>query len=193
MAELDPNRATRATLAPFDAKGPARPDDTDSMNHSWWPRFLAASLAATSPQRHGRGTRRRRLIALVGTGVLAPGIFVVHGLREGEGGVVAVATAAALIVVLVLARVGRLMVDVRVLRAAEARIRASETALKEAQQLAQLGSWSWDFTSGEVTWSQELYRIFGLPPEEQNASFDMFQRLLHTDDRQRVLELLERA
>jgi diguanylate cyclase (GGDEF)-like protein/PAS domain S-box-containing protein len=163
------------------------------MNHSWWPRFLAASLAATSPQRHGRGTRRRRLIALVGTGVLAPGIFVVHGLREGEGDVVAVATAAALIVVLVLARVGRLMVDVRVLRAAEARIRASETALKEAQQLAQLGSWSWDFTSGEVTWSQELYRIFGLPPEEQNASIDMFQRLLHTDDRQRVLGLLERA
>jgi diguanylate cyclase (GGDEF)-like protein/PAS domain S-box-containing protein len=94
--------------------------------------------------------------------------------------------------VLVLARVGRLMVDMRVLRAAEARITASETALKEAQKLAQLGSWSWDLTSGEVTWSQELYRIFGLP-EEQNASFDMFQRLLHPDDRQQVLELVERA
>ena len=44
-----------------------------------------------------------------------------------------------------------------------------------------------------MTWSQELYRIFGLRPEEQNASFDMFQRLLHPDDRQRALELLERA
>ena len=72
-----------------------------------------------------------------------------------------IAVAAALIVVLVLASVGRLMVDVRVHRAAEARVRASETALKEAQQLAQLGSWSWDLTSGEVTWSQELYRILG--------------------------------
>ena len=44
-----------------------------------------------------------------------------------------------------------------------------------------------------MTWSQELYRILGLAPEEQNASFDIFQRLLHPDDRQRVLELVERA
>jgi diguanylate cyclase (GGDEF)-like protein/PAS domain S-box-containing protein len=125
--------------------------------------------------------------------LLAPGLLLAHGLREGEGDVVAIAVAAALTVVLVLARAGRLMVDVRALRAAEARIRASETALKEAQELAQLGSWSWDLMSDEVTWSQELYRIFGLPPEEQNANFDMFQRLLHPDDRQRVLELVERA
>jgi diguanylate cyclase (GGDEF)-like protein/PAS domain S-box-containing protein len=161
------------------------------MDRSSWRRFLAGSLATTPPT-HGRDTRRGRRAALVATGVLAPGLLLVHGLREGEGDVVAIAVAAALIVVLVLARVGRLMVDVRALQAAEARIRASETALKEVQQLAQLGSWSWDLTSDEVTWSQELYRIFGLP-EEQNASFDMFQRLLHPDDRQRVLELLDRA
>ena len=95
--------------------------------------------------------------------------------------------------VTMLARVGRLMVDVRALRAAEARSRASEAVLKEAQQLAQLGSWSWDLTSDEMTWSQELYRIFGLRPEEQNAGLDRFRRLLHPDDRQRVVELLERA
>jgi diguanylate cyclase (GGDEF)-like protein/PAS domain S-box-containing protein len=163
------------------------------MDRSSWRRFLAASLAVTTPLRHDRDMRRGRRAALVATGVLAPGVFMVHGLREGEGDVVAIAVAAALTVVLVLAYVGRLTVDMRVLRAAEAHIRASETALKEAQQLAQLGSWSWDLASGEVTWSQELYRIFGLPFEEQNASFEMFQRLLHPDDRRRVLELVERA
>jgi diguanylate cyclase (GGDEF)-like protein/PAS domain S-box-containing protein len=93
----------------------------------------------------------------------------------------------------VLACVGRLVMDVRGLRAAEARIRAGEAALEEAQRLAQLGSWSWDLRSGEMTWSRELYRVLGLSLEEQNASFDMFQRLLHPDDRQRVLELLEQA
>ncbi|HZA80800.1 MAG TPA: PAS domain-containing protein [Actinomycetes bacterium] len=101
--------------------------------------------------------------------------------------------APALIVVGVLARVGRLVMDVRGLRAAEARIRAGEAALEETQRLAQLGSWSWDLRSGEMTWSRELYRVLGLSLEEQNASFDMFQRLLHPDDRQRVLELLEQA
>jgi diguanylate cyclase (GGDEF)-like protein/PAS domain S-box-containing protein len=163
------------------------------MDRSSWRRFLAGSLAIATPPRHDRDLLPGRRAALVATGVLAPGLLMVHGLREGEGDDVAIAVAAALIVVLVLARVGRLMVDVRLLRAAEARIRASETALKEAQQLAQLGSWSWDLTSGEVTWSQELYRILGLPPEERNASFEMFRRLLHPDDRQRVLELVERA
>jgi diguanylate cyclase (GGDEF)-like protein/PAS domain S-box-containing protein len=163
------------------------------MDSSPWRRFLAASRAVTTPPRHDRDTRRDTRAALVATGVLVPGLLLVHGLREGERDVVAIAVAAALIVVLVLARTGRLMVDVRALWAAEARVRASETALNEAQQLARLGSWSWDLTSNEVTWSQELYRIFGLPPEEQNASLDMFQRLLHPDDRQRVLELLEQA
>jgi diguanylate cyclase (GGDEF)-like protein/PAS domain S-box-containing protein len=163
------------------------------MDRFSWRRVLPADLAVTTSPRDDRDTRRSRRAALVATGALAPGLLMVHGLREGEGDVIAIAVAAALIVVPVLAGVGRLMVDVRVLRVAEARIRASETALKEAQQLAQLGSWSWDLTSGEVTWSQELYRIFGLAPEEQKASLDMFQRLLHPDDRHRVLELVERA
>ena len=162
------------------------------MDRSSWRTFLVASLTAT-PFRPDLGSRRGRLATLVGAGVLVPGLLMVHGLREGEGDVIAIAVAVALIVVLVLARAGRLMVDVRALRAAEARIRASETALEEAQQLAQLGSWSWDLTSGEVAWSQELHRIFGLSPEAQNASLDMFQRLLHPDDRQRVVELLEQA
>jgi PAS domain S-box-containing protein len=163
------------------------------MDRSSWRRFLAGSLAVTTPPTDDRDTRRGRRGALVATAVLAPGLLMAHGLWGGEGDVVALAVAAALIVVLAFARVGQLMVDVRALRAADARSRASETALKEAQQLAQLGSWSWGLTSDEMTWSRELYRIFGLPPEEQNASFDMFQRLLHPDDRQRVLELLERA
>jgi hypothetical protein len=56
--------------------------------------------------------RRSGRAALVATGVLAPGLLLAHGLREGEGYVVAIAVAAALIVVLVLARVSRLVVDV---------------------------------------------------------------------------------
>ena len=88
------------------------------MDRSSWRRFLAGSLAVTAPPTHDLDTRRGRRAALVATGVLAPGLLLVHGLREGEGDVVAVAVAVALIVVPVLVRAGRLLVDVRALRAA---------------------------------------------------------------------------
>jgi len=147
---------------------------------------------ATTAASGDRGARRGRLAALAGASALAPGLLAVHALRDGETDAVAIAVALALIVVLVIARVGRLMVDVRLLEAAEARLRASQVALQEAQQLAQLGSWSWNLTNDEIAWSDELYRILGLPPE-QGASFERFERQLHPDDRQRVFELVDRS
>jgi diguanylate cyclase (GGDEF)-like protein/PAS domain S-box-containing protein len=150
------------------------------------------TLAAPMPATGDRGARRGQLIALAGASMPAPGVLLVHALREGEGDTVVIAVAAALIYVLVIARVGRLMVDVRLLQAAEARLKASEAALQEAQQLARLGSWSWDLTTDEIAWSDELYRIFGLPPE-QSASFERFERQLHPDDRQRVFALVDRS
>jgi PAS domain S-box-containing protein len=47
---------------------------------------------------------------------------------------------------------------------AEAAARDAERRLKEAQQLASLGSWRWDLATDAVVWSDELFRIFGLPP-----------------------------
>ena len=47
-------------------------------------------------------------------------------------------------------------------------LQASERTLKEAQNLAKLGNWSWDLGTGQQYWSEEIYRIFGrdsaLPP-----------------------------
>jgi len=51
------------------------------------------------PPTHDLDTRRSGRAALVATGVLAPALLMAHGLREGEGYVVAVAVASALIVV----------------------------------------------------------------------------------------------
>ena len=39
-----------------------------------------------------------------------------------------------------------------------------ETELREAQRLAEVGSWSWDIRTGIVRWSEELYRIMGYDP-----------------------------
>ena len=90
------------------------------MDRSSWRRFLAGSLAVTTPPTDDRDTRRGRRGALVATAVLEAGLLLAHGLWGGEGDVVAIAVAAALIVVLAFAGVGQLMVDVRALRAANA-------------------------------------------------------------------------
>ena len=58
------------------------------------------------------------------------------------------------------------------------KLRDSEARLKEAQRLAQLGYWDRDIDTGVVSWSEELYRMFGRDPslpalslQEQRAFF----------------------
>ena len=43
-------------------------------------------------------------------------------------------------------------------------LRKSDAALRRAQRLAQIGSWHWEVIPDITTWSDELYRIFGLDP-----------------------------
>lgn len=72
-------------------------------------------------------------------------------------------------------------------------LRTSETSLAEAQHMAHLGSWTLDPVSGEMTWSAETCRIFGLDAPAEQPQFDDFLSRVHADDRQRVREGLERS
>ena len=87
-------------------------------------------------------------------------------------------------------------VDVTEQRRAEARLAASEKALREAQGVAQIGSWALDHRSGELHWSEEMFHILGLDPHRVTASEDTFLNALHPDDRGDVaktyLQALER-
>jgi PAS domain S-box-containing protein len=65
--------------------------------------------------------------------------------------------------------------------------------LEEAQALARLGSWSWDILTGALTWSDELYRVFGLDKEEFWPTHQGFCQLLHPDDRALFEVSIERA
>lgn len=77
----------------------------------------------------------------------------------------------------------------------EAALRSSEARLKEAQGLARLGSWEWDTITGRLTWSDELYRIFGVEPGELEPTYEDYIRRVHPDDRPgveaRIAEALE--
>ncbi|MGI8906138.1 MAG: PAS domain S-box protein [Candidatus Sumerlaeaceae bacterium] len=55
--------------------------------------------------------------------------------------------------------------------------------LSEAQALAHLGTWDWDVASDRITWSDELYRLFGVPRGDVEPTREVFFSLLHPDDR----------
>lgn len=64
---------------------------------------------------------------------------------------------------------------------------ARQTAiLTEAQRIAHLGNWEWDLVNNTVSWSDEMYRIFGLVPKQFNASYEAFLNAVHPEDRQLV-------
>ncbi len=44
------------------------------------------------------------------------------------------------------------------------------------------GNWVWDLASGEITWSQNSYRIFGLDPGTVKLSYEAYCRIVHPDD-----------
>jgi diguanylate cyclase (GGDEF)-like protein/PAS domain S-box-containing protein len=62
----------------------------------------------------------------------------------------------------------------------------SQSSLAEAQQIAQLGSWEWDIEADKVTWSDELYRIYGVDPGDYEPSYAGYLARVHPDDRARV-------
>lgn len=63
--------------------------------------------------------------------------------------------------------------------------------LEEAQRVGETGSWTWDIPTGEVTWSDNLYRLFGHEPGEIDPSFERFLHEVHPEDREEVQEILQ--
>ena len=70
---------------------------------------------------------------------------------------------------------------------------SSEDKLAEAQATARVGSWEWDVRHDIVTWSDELYRIYELQPQEFEATYEGFLARVHPEDRPRVEEAVNSA
>ncbi len=69
----------------------------------------------------------------------------------------------------------------------------SEKRLREAQQIAGLGNWELDLTTNALYWSDEVYRIFGIKPQQFGASYESFLDVIHPDDRERVKQAYQKA
>jgi PAS domain S-box-containing protein len=68
----------------------------------------------------------------------------------------------------------------------EEALRANEKSLAEAQRIAHMGNWDLDLVKNELRWSDEIYRIFGLKPQEFRATYEAFLDAVHPDDREFV-------
>lgn len=72
-------------------------------------------------------------------------------------------------------------------------IKENEQKLKEAQKIANVGSWEYDVASKKVTWSDETYRIFGIDPKMTPITRDLFHARVHPDDRDELAACVEAA
>jgi signal transduction histidine kinase/CheY-like chemotaxis protein len=75
---------------------------------------------------------------------------------------------------------------------AEEALRRSEMYLAEAQRVSRTGSFGWNFSSGEIYWSEETYRIFEYEPTIKPTVQLVIDRA-HPDDRMHLRQIVDRA
>ncbi|MBL7205117.1 MAG: response regulator [Desulfobacteraceae bacterium] len=67
-------------------------------------------------------------------------------------------------------------------RQVEDNLRESEAKLSKAQQMAHIGNWNWNVVKNRISWSDELYRIVGLSPQQFDANYEAYLQCIHPDD-----------
>jgi PAS domain S-box-containing protein len=77
-------------------------------------------------------------------------------------------------------------------RQADAKLGRQQAYLAEAQKLSHTGSFGWDVVSGEIHWSEETLRIFGVEPDSK-VTTELIVLRTHPEDRLSVQRLLERV
>jgi len=75
---------------------------------------------------------------------------------------------------------------------AEQELQRSEAFLAEAQHLSRIGSFSWRVSTDEITWSEQLYRIFQID-RDARVTFELIGTRIHPEDLSVFQEQIERS
>jgi PAS domain S-box-containing protein len=85
------------------------------------------------------------------------------------------------------------ILDITDIKKAQEALIKSEAVLAEAQNIAHIGSWDWDIVNNNLRWSDEIYRIFGLTPQDFGATYEAFLSSVHPEDRELVKDAVNKA
>lgn len=134
-----------------------------------------------------------KVAALVNLLLVAAATASLGYARQGQFGTAA-------IMLLVLSVIALMIIYVRIVSVVEERrrvettLKSRESALEKAQAVGRIGSWRLFWPQGELEWSSETYRIFGVRPDSA-LNLDAFMAIIHPDDlalfKQRWLNALE--
>ncbi|MGB7708739.1 MAG: PAS domain-containing protein [Microcoleus sp.] len=83
--------------------------------------------------------------------------------------------------------------DISDRKAAEIAQQELTRQLEEAQRVARIGNWSFDLATQKITWSAELFRIFGMHPSQGEPEFDDHIKQYHPDDRELFVSCVKAA
>lgn len=83
--------------------------------------------------------------------------------------------------------------DITERKRAEEAVRRSESRLADAQRIAHLGNWEFDLTTQAISWSAEMFRIFGRDPSQPEPTYAEYQRLIHPEDWPVLAQAIQRA
>ncbi|MDH5556016.1 MAG: PAS domain-containing protein, partial [Alphaproteobacteria bacterium] len=83
--------------------------------------------------------------------------------------------------------------DITERKNAELQLATTAENLKNAQRIANIGSWEWDIETNEERWSDQNYRIYGLEPNSIQPDGYTFLEYVHPEDRDWVLAAQDKA
>jgi PAS domain S-box-containing protein len=73
------------------------------------------------------------------------------------------------------------------------RLQISEAHLSEAYRISHMGHWHWDISANVITWSDEIFHIFGYTPQSFKPTYDAFLQAVHEADREKVIATVDKC